>query len=316
MTTLYLDRRDLRLKQQAGALQIHIPDERPRSVPLALLDRIVLRGNVALDSGLLGSLSEAGISVLMLSGRHGRRRALLAAGNHGDAARRIAQYRLYDDADWRKHWSRRLVLHKLAAQRRMLRSALQRRSDQRRPLLRALATLQQLNDELRNAETAPELERLLGIEGAAAAAGFKALGRLLPASVGFKGRNRRPPKDPANACLSLAYTLLHFDAVQACHGAGLDPLIGYYHKLSHGRESLASDLIEPLRPRVDRFVLELFRSQQLRASHFRSVDGGCLLGKTGRGHFFAAWESYAGPHRRLLRRGCTLLARHLKDMPL
>ena len=59
MTTLYLDRRDLRLKQQGGALLITIPDERPRSVPLALIDRIVMRGTVMLDSGLLGALVEA-----------------------------------------------------------------------------------------------------------------------------------------------------------------------------------------------------------------------------------------------------------------
>ena len=316
MTTLYLDRRGLQLRQQGGALLITVPDQRPRSVPLTMLQRIVMRGNVQLDSAVLGALAEAGVSVLMLSGRHGRRRALLPAGSHGDAARRIAQYRLYGDDHWRRQWSRRLLLHKLAAQRRMLRAALQRRSDQRRPLLRALATLDKLATELRASAQPPELERLLGIEGAGAAAGFAALAQLLPASAGFNGRNRRPPRDPANACLSLAYTLLHFDAVQACHGAGLDPLIGYYHSLSHGRESLAADLMEPLRPRIDALVVELFRSRQLRADHFTSTDGACLLGKTGRGHFFASYEAVAAPHRRLLRRGCTLLARHLQQIPL
>ncbi len=62
-----------------------------------------------------------------------------------------------------------------------------------------------------------------------------------------------PPKDQVNAALSLAYTLLHTDAVIACHAAGLDPLIGFYHDLSFSRESLACDLVEPLRPRVDAY---------------------------------------------------------------
>jgi hypothetical protein len=78
--------------------------------------------------------------------------------------------------------------------------------------------------------------------------------RLADAGIGtliFGGRNRRPPRDPANAVLSLGYTLLHFEAVRACYGAGLDPMIGFFHNLDFGRESLACDLVEPLRPRLD-----------------------------------------------------------------
>ncbi|WP_353936298.1 CRISPR-associated endonuclease Cas1, partial [uncultured Ottowia sp.] len=40
----------------------------------------------------------------------------------------------------------------------------------------------------------------------------------------------------------------------ALHGARLDPAIGYYyHQLSFGRHSLACDLLETVRPLVDRF---------------------------------------------------------------
>ena len=95
------------------------------------------------------------------------------------------------------------------------------------------------------------MERLRGIEGAAAAAYFQGFTRLFPPSLEFTGRNRRPPRDPVNAVLSLSYTPLHFEAVQAVCAAGLDPLIGFYHELVFGRESLASDLIEPLWPKVD-----------------------------------------------------------------
>lgn len=316
MSTLYLDRRDLRLKLEGGALMIAVAGERSRTVPLTLLERIVLRGKVELDTGLLGGLVEAGISVLMLSGRQGRRVALLSGGSHGDAARRINQYRLYGDKAWRQQWSRRLVFRKLAAQRRFLRLALQQRADQRRPLSRALTTLDALSADLRSTADEPSPQRLLGMEGAAAAAYFAAYASLLPEALGFSGRNRRPPRDPVNACLSLGYTLVHFEAVQACYGAGLDPLIGYFHELVHGRESLAADLMEPLRPRVDRFVWGLFRTRTLRAEHFTDSNGGCLLGKAGRGKFYAAYESFAGPHRRLLRRACALLARHLKEQDL
>ena len=98
------------------------------------------------------------------------------------------------------------------------------------------------------------------------------------------GRNRRPPRDPVNACLSLAYTLLHFEAVRMAHAAGLDPLLGFYHRPAFGRESLACDLIEPLRPAVDEWIWQQFSPGPLRPEHFSPDKGACLLGKTGRGH--------------------------------
>ncbi|MEF8766980.1 CRISPR-associated endonuclease Cas1 [Candidatus Accumulibacter contiguus] len=68
--------------------------------------------------------------------------------------------------------------------------------------------------------------------------------------------------------LSLGYTLLHAEAVLALYGAGLDPFVGFYHALDFGRESLACDLVEPLRVEVDQHALMLFRSEKLRPRIF------------------------------------------------
>ena len=98
----------------------------------------------------------------------------------------------------------------------------------------------------------------------------------------------------------------------ALHTAGYDPGIGYYHQISLGRESLACDLIEPLRPSVDEWIWRQFSSAQLRAEHFGSDKGACLLGKAGRGHFYAGWEQFAPAPRRWLRQACARLARQLR----
>lgn len=119
-----------------------------------------------------------------------------------------------------------------------------------------------------------------------------------------------------NACLSLGYTLIHFEAVRACHGAGLDPAIGLFHRPAFGRESLACDLIEPLRPRVDARVWELFRSRTLRAEDFSMDKGACVLHKSGRARFYAYWETAAQLLRRALRRECRLLAASLRERGL
>ena len=87
--------------------------------------------------------------------------------------------------------------------------------------------------------------------------------------------------------------MLHSEAVLALYGAGFDPYIGFYHQLDFGRESLACDVIEPLRVRVDEFALELFGRDILRVEDFTTTASGCLLGKNGRSKFYPAWEELA-----------------------
>src|SRR5437879_11639210 len=69
-------------------------------------------------------------------------------------------------------------------------------------------------------------------------------------SFDFQTRNRRPPRDPVNALLSLAYSLLSKDFTVACAAVGFDPMMGFYHQPRFGRPALALDLMEPFRPLI------------------------------------------------------------------
>ena len=311
MTTLLLDRRDLTLSLDSRRVLIREPGERPRTVPLAMLERLVVQGRAQLDTALLGALGEQGVDVLLLGARHNRRRGYLVGPGHNDARRRLGQYRLWHDSTTRLSWSRRLIQAKLRAQHTALSEALGRRPDQRRMLTEAINTLQDLLLAVLSSE---DTANLLGLEGAAAAAYFRGYSALFAPALKFTGRNRRPPRDPVNACLSLAYTLLHHDAVRACHVAGLDPLLGFYHEPAYGRESLACDLIEPLRPRIDSWVWQLFRERILRAELFTREAHGCRLGKSARGPFFAGYETAAKPWRRYLRRQAYGLAEAVRAL--
>ena len=315
MSTLYLDRRGLSLTLEGRALVIYADDARQGTVPLHLLERVVMRSAVAMESSLLARLADAGIGVLIFGGRNATKQAVVLPRAGNDAARRVGQYRRYGDAAWRRDWSERLVLGKLKGQLRLLRRALGERPDLRHPLTVGLEQIERGRARIIG-DRGLTVASLRGIEGAAAAAYFRSFARMLPESLGFTGRNRRPPRDPANAVLSLGYTLLHFEAVRACHAAGLDPMIGFFHELEFSRESLAADLIEPLRPRVDAWAWELFRHQVLRADDFRREGDACLLGKGGRQRFYAEFESLARPLRRLLRRFTARLASRLAEAGL
>ncbi len=296
MTSLYVDRRGVTLKADGEALVFYEGGERVGTVPLAPLSRVFLRGDVTLSSSLLGKLGERGIGVVVLSGRKAEPTMLLGRP-HNDAARRVAQYRDSRDAEFCLRFARTVVAAKLRSQSAFL---AERRDEEPRSRYLLTLCLRRLEAAIAAVDQQSSIASLRGLEGAGAAAYFEGYADLLPERLKFSVRNRRPPKDPVNAALSLGYTLLHAEAVLALYSSGFDPFIGFYHALDFGRESLACDVVEPLRVEVDRHLLGLFRAETLRAEDFSKLDGGCWLGKAGRARFYAEWEPLAERLRKRL----------------
>jgi CRISPR-associated endonuclease Cas1 len=84
--------------------------------------------------------------------------------------------------------------------------------------------------------------------------------------------------NPGNAMLNYLYTLLESEARLAAAVLGLDPGLGVMHFDSPTRDSLASDLMEPVRPRVDAYVLDwITRSPLRREWFFEQRYGNCRL---------------------------------------
>lgn len=294
-----------------NALAVYENGKRRGTVPLGMVERMVVQGReTRFESGVLLKLAEAGAAAVFMGARNSRQVALVLGPRHNDAAVRIAQAQRIANTPFCARWARDIVAAKLRRQYALLLDYERQRPEARKALFDARETLSRIRARL--ADNLVGISRLRGMEGAAARAYFRGLAAVLPAALAFQGRNRRPPRDPVNACLSLGYTLLHFDAVRASHGAGLDPLIGFYHRPSFGRESFASDLIEPLRPVVDGWVWTMFRDRVLRDHHFGRNNGACLLGKAGRERFYARWEPFAHTQRRWLRMRCAQLARDLR----
>jgi CRISPR-associated protein Cas1 len=302
MSTLHIDRKGAALDADAGTLTVRLDGALAARLPLAPVERVIVSGQATLSTRLLADLWVRGVGLLVLSGRGGEATARLVGRPHDDVSLRLAQYRLATDVQAASALSRRLVSAKIRAQARLLQRGRERRADRGYQMRVAGDILGTILARLADPAEAFDLAALNGLEGAAAAAYFNAFQTLFPAALGFIGRRRRPPPDPVNACLSLGYTLLHHDAVREAQIVGLDPMIGVLHVPARGRESLASDLIEPLRPHVDEWVWQMFASRELRAEHFTTrPDGTCLMGKAGRATFYDRFEILARGLRRLLR---------------
>lgn len=304
MESLYIDRRDTTLSVEGARLLVHHPDlVKAQSVPLAHLRFIVISANVALTTNVLQAFSKAEIACIVLNPRKTDDMTFTMPFRHGHAERRLAQYALYQRNDLRQQAAQQLMRFKLLSQQRILQRLLLNQPQQRRPLSKGIDTLNGIRQTLNAGPVT--LDSLRGYEGAAAGSYFLALTHCVPTGLSFSGRNRRPPKDPVNAVLSLTYSLIHYESIRCLTAVGLDPLIGFYHDLSYKRESLACDMVELLRARIDYWAIRLFNQQILRVDHFsidESLNGGCTLGKAGRAQYYAAYEYEARHWRRLLRR--------------
>jgi len=69
------------------------------------------------------------------------------------------------------------------------------------------------------------------------------------------GDGKRHATDPVNALLNYCYTLGYAESRTACIKAGLDPRLGYFHNDSAKRDSLALDVLEAVRPEIDKYIL-------------------------------------------------------------
>jgi len=83
---------------------------------------------------------------------------------------------------------------------------------------------------------------------------------------------------PSNAMLNLLYALLESESRLSAAAMGLDPGIGVLHVDTPNRDSLACDLMEVCRPKVDAFVLDWLQNEPLRKSDFwEDRNGNCRL---------------------------------------
>jgi CRISPR-associated protein Cas1 len=196
-------------------------------------------------------------------------------------------------------------------------------------------TLEGLKELIASVDDASGLKSLLGIEGTAARVYFESYGHLLKPpkedestalSFDFDGRNRRPPKDPVNALLSLGYAMLAKDLTITLQSVGFDPYLGFYHQPRYGRPALALDLMEEFRALiVDSVVLSAVNTGALKLSDFLRRGGAVTLTSAGRSKFLRAYErpmdeeishpvfSYRISYRRTLEVQACLLARYLTE---
>ncbi len=286
-----------RIGKEGETLKIADEEKGDQRVRLIDVSDVALFGNVSITTPALAALMEREIPVTFHS-HGGWFRGMAHGVGHRNVEIRTAQYRLSFDEAACLRFARELVAAKITNQRTIL------RRNWRGPAEERKVALDRLRAARKSAGGAATLAALLGIEGDAAAVYFRAFAGLISppgdkperaegalAPFRFDARNRRPPTDPVNAMLSLAYAMLTRHLTITLASVGFDPYRGFYHAPRYGRPALALDLMEPFRPIVaDSVVLSAINTGEVGPGDFVVAATGTALTQAGRRRFVEAFE--------------------------
>ncbi|RME67280.1 MAG: CRISPR-associated endonuclease Cas1, partial [Verrucomicrobia bacterium] len=270
------------------------------------LHHLAIFGPASLSTALVQTLCERGVPISFFSmggWYHGQARG------HGltNVFTRIEQFRHAADPEQALPLARLFVYGKIRNQRTLL---------MRNHIEPPPVTLRALKHAASAALAANSHATLLGIEGAAAAYYFRNFSGMLKGAsdddslpmpdvspehdnrgiqgrftFDFTRRNRRPPRDPVNALLSLAYSLLARDCTIAATAVGFDPYVGFFHQPRFGRPALALDIMEEFRPLIaDSVVITTINNRMLTPDDFVRAGQAVNLSIPARKRFLQAYE--------------------------
>ncbi len=298
---LYLNTPGLHIGRSGEVLQAREKQQVVDEFRINDLCHVALFGNIQITTQTIQALCEANIPVTYFS-----MGGWFYGITHGHALKnvftRIEQFRQAGDPEMCLALARQFIFGKIRNHRTLL------MRNHPEPPADALLRLKAAADDCLRART---LAELLGIEGAAAALYFQHFEGMIKANAdedfleglepppnvapsftfNFTHRNRRPPVDPVNALLSLAYSLLAKDCTLAACAVGFDPYVGFYHQPRFGRPSLALDIMEEFRPLIaESAVLTAINNRMVTPGDFLRAGNAVNLSPAGRRQFFHAYE--------------------------
>lgn len=279
LNTLFIHSEDVYATLDGENIALKRDNEEIARYPLHTLQGIVSFSYMGASPALMGACAQRDIQLVFCK-PSGRFLCRIGGMSQGNVLLRRQQYRTADDPQLYCKLACNFIFGKVSNARSVLERT-RRDHALRIDSERFSSAARQLREMLPSILEAPDPDALRGMEGAAANIYFDLFDEMIlgdKEAFFFHGRNRRPPLDNVNALLSFAYTLLGNDCASALEAVGLDAYVGFLHRDRPGRNSMAQDLMEELRPcMADRFVLTLINNRMVSGSDFVKQENGAVL---------------------------------------
>ena len=276
---LYITSQNSYLSRDGETVVVTIEHKDVARIPVHNLEGIVCFGFMGASPGLMELCHASDVGISFVS-PYGKFLARVGGKVSGNVLLRKKQYYFSDDESASANIAKYFVLGKLLNCRNVLqRFSRDYPESVSSEFKERFSRLSEGITRLKEEELA--LNELRGREGLLSKFYFDCFNDLILSTepeFSFENRSRRPPLDRVNALLSFAYTLIAADCASALESVGLDPQVGFLHRVRPGRPSLALDLMEEFRPYLgDRFVLSLINNRVVTAGDFVVKENGAVL---------------------------------------
>ena len=181
-----------------------------------------------------------------------------------------------------------------------------------------------IKKELINAHGLKGINELMGCEGRAKGAYYKALNVILNHDFSMQKREKRPPSNPTNALISFGNSLIYSTVLSEIYHTQLNPTISYLHEPRQRRYSLSLDIAEIFKPLIiDPIIFKLINNNMIKLEDFDEDVNYCYMNETGRKKFLKVFDQKLGTtikhrklkrnvsYRTLIRLECYKLIKHL-----
>ena len=276
MSVVYIKEQGAVVQKRSERILVSHSGKTLAEIPMYNIESIAVIGNVQITTQALFSLMKNGIDInyFTFSGKY---LGCTAAEISKNIFLRLAQYDIYQDMGKRLEIARNIVANKIKNQISLVQ---RHRWDPEDDLWKD--EVKQMEMLINKVQYAESTNQLMGIEGKASNIYFKSFGRMFKCKFEFRGRNRRPPKDPINVMISLGYTFLTKEVSSALEAESFEMYLGFLHGIRYGRKSLPLDIVEEFRqPVIDRMVIKLFNKSMIQEFDFTFEEDRVILNEGG-----------------------------------
>ncbi len=279
------------IKRNHDSFIIQTKDEKTE-IPAEKIDAIIISANALISTQAVLLCIEKQIQ-MVISTWSGKPVARLWSSTQGKSTQLRRKQYLNQDTVIGFNISVMILERKLREQKMFLIYLKNNRKSPPAKLEQSITTISNAIKKVKNTQHSKDYKAtILGLEGASAANYFQAISLILPKKWSTEKRSQHPAHDPFNAVLNYLYGMAYADVEKIIILSGLDPNSGFFHSDSYGKPTLSYDIIEVVRPIIDRIVVTSFTKKMVHDDWFDIQDDitkGVFLSKNARQFFISAY---------------------------
>lgn len=297
LNTLYVTKPEAYISKDGTNVVVSEKGVEVFRIPAQNIESICTFGYQGVSPGLMRLCADNGISLSFFT-PHGKFIARIQGPVNGNVLLRNSQYKIFQDKNATSHLASLTIAAKIHNTRSVLHRFTRDYPNGKgiEKIEESITTLKRYRNLVRDESCE---EKIRGYEGLAASSYFNVFPYLILNNDNhfkFNGRNSHPSTDIVNSMLSFGYMLLANECTSALESVGLDPAVGFMHKLRPGRNSLALDIMEEFRAyMVDRHVVSLINKKQVSHNDFQIHESGSQTSvrftDNGLKTFLASWQT-------------------------